>query len=83
MGQNNKRYARFFKCALQVNPASYIKYRGQKQETSEADYNQQLLDAAIEANIDIIGLADHGCVDNIDSIRELFTAHDIVVFPRI
>ncbi|MEC5210869.1 ABC-type enterochelin transport system ATPase subunit [Psychrobacter sp. PL15] len=81
MGPNNKRYARFFKCALQVNPASYIKYRGQKQETSEADYNQQLLDAAIEANIDIIGLADHGCVDNIDSIRELFTAHDIVVFP--
>ena len=35
--------ARFFKCALQVNPVGYIQYRGQEQSLSEAEYNQQLL----------------------------------------
>lgn len=78
--QSNKK-ARFFKCALQVNPAGYIQYRGQQQSLSEADYNQQLLDAALETSIDVIGLADHGSVDGVDSIRTLFNQNDIVVFP--
>ncbi len=39
--------ARFFKCALQVNPASYSTYRGQAQTLSDAEYNQQLLDASL------------------------------------
>ncbi|MBD2813238.1 AAA family ATPase [Xenorhabdus sp. Flor] len=73
--------ARFFKCALQVNPAGYIKYRGQQQALSEEEYNQQLLIAAIEADIQVIGLADHGSVDGVDSIRDLFTQNEIVVFP--
>jgi len=73
--------ARFWKCALQVNPADYIKYRGQKQTLSTADYNQQLLDACIEANISVIGMADHGSVEGIDAIRELFSSTDIIVFP--
>lgn len=73
--------ARFFKCALQVNPARYIQYRGQQQDLSEAEYNQQLLNAALEADIKVIGLADHGSVDGADKIRELFQAHGIVVFP--
>lgn len=73
--------ARFFKCALQVNPAGYIQYRGQQQSLSESDYNQGLLNAALEAGIEIIGLADHGSVDGVDSIRTLFNQHGIVVFP--
>ena len=73
--------ARFFKCALQVNPASYSQYRGQQQSLSEDDYNQQLLKAALEAKIEVIGLADHGSVDALDKIRKLFTPNGIVVFP--
>lgn len=73
--------ARFFKCALQVNPAGYIKYRGQQQALSEDEYNQQLLNAALEAGIEVIGLADHGSVDGVDSIRDLFSQNGIVVFP--
>ncbi|HEM7582929.1 TPA: DNA repair protein, partial [Serratia marcescens] len=79
--QQSYKKARFFKCALQVNPAGYIQYRGQQQSLSESDYNQQLLNAALEAGIEIIGLADHGSVDGIDSIRTLFNQHGIVVFP--
>ena len=79
--QQSYKKARFFKCALQVNPAGYIQYRGQQQSLSESDYNQQLLNAALEASIEIIGLADHGSVDGVDSIRTLFNQHGIVVFP--
>lgn len=78
--QNYKK-ARFFKCALQVNPAGYIQYRGQQQGLAESEYNQQLLVAALDAGIEVIGLADHGSVDGIDSIRELFKHNGIVVFP--
>lgn len=79
--KNNYTKAQFFKCALQVNPASYITYRGQQQQFTEEEYNQQLLEASLEAGIQVIGLADHGSVDAIDSIRNLFTANGIIVFP--
>jgi len=79
--QQSYKKARFFKCALQVNPAGYIQYRGQQQWLSESDYNQQLLVAALEAGVEVIGLADHGSVDGVDSIRTLFNQHGIVVFP--
>lgn len=79
--QQSYKKARFFKCALQVNPANYIQYRGQQQNLSEDEYNQQLLDAALEAGIEIIGLADHGSVSAVDSIRTLFNQNGIVVFP--
>lgn len=73
--------AAFFKCALQVNPAGYIKYRGKQQSYSETEYNQKLLDAALEAGIEVVGLANHGSVDGVDAIRTLFNQHGIVVFP--
>lgn len=78
---NSYTKARFFKCALQVNPASYIQYRGQQQTLSEEEYNQQLLAACLEANIEVIGLADHGSIAGMDKLRELFNANHIVVFP--
>lgn len=79
--QQSYKKARFFKCALQVNPAGYLKYRGQEQTLSESEYNQQLLDATLDAGIEVIGLADHGSVDGVDSIRALFNQNGIVVFP--
>ena len=54
--KNNYTKAQFFKCALQVNPASYITYRGQQQQFTEEEYNQQLLEASLEAGIQGIGL---------------------------
>lgn len=72
--------AEFFKCALQVNPAGYSKYRG-RETHSEEEYNQQLLDACIETGIQVVGIADHGAVDAVDRLRNLFNQHNIVVFP--
>ncbi|MFC1749163.1 TrlF family AAA-like ATPase [Pseudomonadota bacterium] len=73
--------ARFFKCALQVNPAGYIKYRGQPQALSEDAYNEELLATSLEAGIEVIGLADHGSVDGSDKLRTLFSENGIIVFP--
>ncbi len=71
----------FWKCALQVNPASYIAYRGNDHEMTEEQYNQALLQIAKENDIKVIGVADHGNVDGIDAIRTIMNANDIIVFP--
>jgi ABC-type lipoprotein export system ATPase subunit len=73
--------ARFWKCALQVNPAGYINYRGGGHSMTEDQYNQELLRAALENNIKVIGLADHGNVDGIDAIRDVMKECGIIVFP--
>ncbi|MET4001266.1 TrlF family AAA-like ATPase [Marinobacterium sp. MBR-109] len=73
--------AKFWKCALQVNPASYITYRGQNQDFSEDDYNQKLLEVCLEESIKVVGIADHGNVDSIAKIKQTFNAQGIVVFP--
>ena len=73
--------AEFWKCALQVNPSSYIAYRGTNHDMTEAQYNQELLRIAKDNGIKVIGLADHGNVDGVEAIRSLMNQHDILVFP--
>lgn len=73
--------AKFWKCALQVNPASYIAYRGKNQDFSEDDYNQKLLEVCLEESIKVVGIANHGNVDSIAKIKQTFNAQGIVVFP--
>lgn len=73
--------AKFWKCALQVNPAGYIAYRGTDHGMTEAEYNHKLVEVALENDIKVIGLADHGNVDAVDAIRTLMNAQGIIVFP--
>ncbi|MDT8427035.1 MAG: DNA repair protein [Methyloprofundus sp.] len=73
--------AKFWKCALQVNPFSYIKFRGTDHGMTEDEYNHALLQMCIKEQIKVLGIADHGNVDGVDAIRDLMKAHDIVVFP--
>ncbi len=73
--------ARFWKCALQVNPAGYIAYRGDDHGMTEEEFNRELLSVCQEEDIKIIGLADHGNVDAVDAIRDLMNHQGIVVFP--
>ncbi len=73
--------AQFWKCALQVNPASYLAFRGQEQSLTEDEYNQQLLQACKDENIKVLGIADHGNVDGIDAIRSVMNPEGILVFP--
>lgn len=75
-------YARFWRCALQVNPVGYNSaYQGGEHGLSEADYNQALLAKCLELDIKVVGLADHGSVDSVDTLRNVLAPHGIVVFP--
>ncbi len=73
--------AKFWKCALQVNPAGYIALRGADHGMTEDQYNQELVRIAKENDIKVIGLADHGNVDGVDAIRTAMNENDILVFP--
>lgn len=81
MENNNYTVAKFWKCALQVNPHSYIKYRGQDHGLSEEEYNQQLVNICVEQDIKVAGIAEHGNVDAIDSLRNKLNEKNIIVFP--
>src|ERR1700682_2855690 len=52
--------ARFYRCALQVNPFAYLKRHSK--ETSyrtEAEYNAAIIAACHEVGIEVIGVTDH------------------------
>jgi hypothetical protein len=75
-------HARFWKCALQVNPAGYSSaYRGQGHGLNETAYNQALLAKCQELDIKVVGIADHGNVDAIDALCAVLEPAGIVVFP--
>jgi predicted ATPase len=52
--------ARFYRCALQVNPFAYLKrHRKQTGYQSEADYNTAIVQACLDTGIEVIGVTDH------------------------
>ena len=74
--------ARFWKCALQVNPEGYSKtYRGQDHGLSGEAFLGALTAACLQHGIQVVGLADHGSVQDVDRIRTALAAQGIVVFP--
>ena len=52
--------ARFYRCALQVNPFAYLgRYNKQTPFQTEADYNTAIIGACKEQGIEVIGVTDH------------------------
>ena len=75
-------FATFWKCALQVNPWNYNeKYQGGEHGLSESDYNQAILEKLQKNDIRVIGIADHGSVEGVDSLRDPLAKSGIVVLP--
>ena len=82
---NNEEYqgARFYKCALQVNPCTYgLEYRGQPKSSAE-NYNQEVLWQCKQNKIKVVGLADHGGVKDSEGLRNFLRDRDkdLTVFP--
>jgi ABC-type Mn2+/Zn2+ transport system ATPase subunit len=78
----NQNYAKFWKCALQVNPWTYSKqYQGAKETLTEGQYNGGILQGCLKHEIQVVGIADHGCVDGVDNLRTILEEKGIVVFP--
>ena len=52
--------ARFYRCALQVNPFAYLERHGKPTDfQSEAAYNEAIVKACLEADIEVVGITDH------------------------
>lgn len=82
MGEQHYTYARFWKCALQVNPHAYSgNYRGQEHGMDAQSYAEALRDACIAEGIQIVGFADHGSVADAEVARKILTEAGVVVFP--
>ena len=82
MNDTQYSHARFWKCALQVNPHGYSKrYRGHDHGMNAATYTSALLEQCRQNEIKVVGLADHGGVQDVDAVRNALSPHGIVVFP--
>lgn len=74
--------ARYFRCALQVNPFCYLKKnRGEDHGLEEGEYNSLMLDKCKELDIEVIAITDHNHVGRIEGIRKKAESHDITVLP--
>jgi len=76
------KYAKFWKCALQVNPWSYSqKYQAKDHSLSEETYNSAIVAGCLKNDIRVVGLADHGNVLSSETLRHALQDGGIVVFP--
>jgi hypothetical protein len=66
-------FARFWRCALQVNPAGYhTTYRGSNHGMSEASYNLALLEECRKLDVRVVGVRPSrlSCEQLIPAIRD-------------
>ncbi len=74
--------ARFYKCALQVNPFDYARQHGKESgAASEEEYNQGMLQACQSAGVEVVALANHGDVLQSEGLRQILRDSGITVFP--
>lgn len=74
--------ARFFKCALQVNPYDYVQRYAQRTSfRDEASYNTALIEGCRRNGIEVIAVADHYRVDTSRRLIETARQAGLHVFP--
>ena len=74
--------ARFYRCALQVNPQSYGQiYRGQPTQGDALSHAQEIIDEAVEAGIEVLAITDHNNVDGVAAFRSASLNRPVHIFP--
>ena len=74
--------ARFFRCALQVNPFDYIvRHSKETVFNNESDYNAAIVEACQRIGIEVIGITDHQRCSTGQSLAESLRAAGMIVFP--
>lgn len=74
--------ARFYRCALQVNPYEYLLRHGKQSIfASEPDYNAAIVEACKTNNVEVVGVADHYRIKPAQSLIDALQAVGVVVFP--
>ena len=73
--------ARFYRCALQVNPFAYLKRHGKATpHSSEDEYNNAVLEAFQDNGIEVIAVTDHYRVKTSQRLVEAARSRDLHVF---
>src|SRR5438552_5914282 len=74
--------ARFYRCALQVNPFAYLQRYGKASTfASEDAYNKAIIDACKANGIEVIAVTDHYRVGPSERLRQEARAAGLHVFP--
>lgn len=74
--------ARFYKCALQINPHHYSKtYRGKPAQGNAETHARQVVDKAAALGVAVLAVTDHNHVSGVAHIREAAKGRDIHVLP--
>ena len=74
--------ARFFKCALQVNPHHYSgTFQGQGAGSDPAAYARAIVGKALELDVSVVAVTDHNDVSGVSAFREAASGRDITVLP--
>ena len=73
--------ARFYRCALQVNPFAYLaRHNKQTAFQREEDYNAAIVDACHETGIEVIAVTDHYRVDESKGLVKAARAASLFAF---
>lgn len=74
--------ARFYRCALQVNPHHYAQtYRGQTTQGDALSYAQEIVDKAVKLGIEVLAITDHNNVDGVATFRSASRNRPVHIFP--
>lgn len=74
--------ARYFKCALQVNPYAYARdYAHRSEFEDQRSYNTAIIKACRSSGVKAIAITDHYRVSTSDTLAKLAAESDIAVFP--
>lgn len=74
--------ARFYKCALQVNPFAYLQRHNKPTSfTSEGAYNAAIVGSCHENGIEVIAVTDHYNIKSSVALMEACRSEGILAFP--
>jgi len=74
--------ARFYRCALQVNPFAYLKRHSRPLPTNtEMEYNREIVEACIAAGIEVIAVTDHYRIRESVSLIQAAESAGLTAFP--
>ncbi|CAG1014953.1 hypothetical protein ANRL4_05358 [Anaerolineae bacterium] len=74
--------ARFFRCALQVNPYDYlVRHKKPVEFSAERDYNAAIIEACKAANVEVIAVTDHFRIQSALGLWKVAAEAGLVVLP--
>lgn len=76
------RGARFYRCALQVNPHHYSQtYRGEAIPGDALSHAQEIVHKAVELGIEVLAITDHKSVNGVAAFRAASRNKPVRIFP--